>query len=226
MPIDNYNKLQSAIADTVNRDDLSVDVTAFSPAQIEGAIKRAISYAEKAIQRDIVSRGGTKHMETVKNTLSTTAGQEIILLPPDFLGVRMLAITSDPMRVLEFTDPNTLFVQYPSGATGQPEKYTLVGTNTAYVRPVPDRGYPLRLIYTAALPALSTEQTANWLLLNAPDLYIGAAMLELCIYLENDDRLQFWKMYYDERLNALLGDDKNSRWSAVPVKPSVQVSIA
>ncbi|MBL8630687.1 MAG: hypothetical protein JNM81_13710 [Rhodospirillaceae bacterium] len=226
MAIDNYNKLQAALADTINRDDLSADVTAFSPAQIDGAIKRAIAYAEKAIQRDIVSRGGIKHMETVKNTLATTAGQETLTLPTDFLGVRVLAITADPMRVLEFVDPNTLFIQYPSAATGAPEKYTLVGANTAYLRPVPDRAYPLRLIYTAALPALSVEQATNWLLLNAPDLYIGAAMLELCIYLENDDRLQFWKMYYDERMTALLGDDKNARWSAVPVKPSVQVALA
>jgi hypothetical protein len=226
MPIDTYNKLQAAIADTVNRDDLSADVTSFSPAQIDGAIKRAIAYAEKAIQRDIVARGGTKHMETVKNSLITTAGQETVSLPSDFLGARVLAVTGDPTRVLEFVDPNTLFIQYPNAATGEPEKYTIIGTNTAYVRPVPDRAYALRLIYTAAIPALSAEQTYNWLLLNAPDLYIGAAMLELCIYLENDDRLQFWKMYYDERLNALLGDDRNSRWSAVPVKPSVQVALA
>ncbi len=226
MPIDNYNKLQAAIADTVNRDDLSADVTAFSPAQIDGAIKRAISYAEKAIQRDLVARGGIKYMETVKNTLTTTAGQETLALPADFLGVRVLAVTAEPTRVLEFVDPNTLFMQYPSSAKGTPEKYTLVGTSTAYMRPIPDGAYPLRLIYTAALPALSSEQTSNWLLLNAPDLYIGAAMLELCIYLENDDRLQFWKMYYDERLNALLGDDKNARWSAVPVKPNLQVALA
>jgi len=38
MAIDTYNKLQAAIADTVNRDDLSADVTAFSPTQIDGAI--------------------------------------------------------------------------------------------------------------------------------------------------------------------------------------------
>lgn len=226
MPIDTYNKLQAAVADTVNRDDLSADVTSFSPAQIDGAIKRAIAYAEKAIQRDIVARGGTKHMETVTNALTTTAGQEILALPTDFLGARVVAITGNPTRVLEFVDPNTLFSQYPSTATGAPEKYSIVGAATAYVRPVPDRAYPLRLIYTAAVPALSSEQTYNWLLLNAPDLYIGAVMLELCIYLENDDRLQFWKTYYDERLNALLGDDRNSRWSAVPVKPSLQVALA
>ena len=226
MAIDTYDKLQAAVADTVNRDDLSATVTEFSPTQIDGAIKRAIAYAEKALQRDIVARGGTKHMETVNTALLTTAGQETLSLPDGFLGARVLAIATDPMRVLEFVDPNTLFAQYPSATTGTPEKYTLIGASTAYVRPIPERAYPVRLIYTAALPALSATQTTNWLLINAPDLYIAAAMLELCIYLENDERLQFWKMYYDERLSALMGDDRNSRWAAVPTKPNLQVAIA
>lgn len=225
MAIDTYNKLQAAVADTVNRDDLSAEVSSFSPTQIDGAIKRAIAYAEKAIQRDIVARGGTKHMETVKNTLTTSTGVETLSLPSDFLGARLLAITSEPYRILEFVDPNTLFMQYPSTNSGTPEKYTIVSATTAYLRPVPSSNFSLRLIYTAAIPALSSEQTTNWVLFNAPDLYIAASMIELCIYLENDDRLQYWKLYYDERIGALLGDDRNSRWSAVPVKPNVQVTI-
>ncbi|MDX2143021.1 MAG: hypothetical protein SFV19_06680 [Rhodospirillaceae bacterium] len=226
MAIDTYDKLQAAVADTVNRDDLSADVTSFSPAQIDGAIKRAIAYAEKTIQRDLVARGGVKHMEAVKSTLTTAAGVETLTLPEDFLGVRVLAITGDPLCVLEFVDPNSLFIQYPDAAPGRPQKYTIVGAATAYLRPVPAGAYPLRLIYTQAIPALSAVQTHNWLLLQAPDLYIGAAMLELCIYLENDERLPFWKAYYDEKLNALLGDDKQTRWSAVPTKPTVQVALA
>jgi hypothetical protein len=226
MAIDTYAKLQAAVADTVNRDDLSADVTSFSPAQIDGAIKRAIAYGEKAIQREIVARGGIKHMETVTNVLATTAGSETLALPENFLGARLLALSGDPMRVLEFVDPNSLFARYPAAATGCPRAYAIVGTATAYLRPIPDRTYPLRLIYTAAIPALSEAQASNWLLAAAPDLYVSAAMLELCIYLENDERLQFWKAYADERMTALMGDDRNSRWAAVPVKPGVQVALA
>ncbi len=226
MAIDTYDKLQAAVADTVNRDDLSAVVDSFSPTQIDSAIKRAIAYAEKSIQRDLVARGGIKHMESVNHALTPTTGVETLALPADFLGARVLAISGDPMRVLEFVDPNTLFTQYPSAMTGRPEKYTIVGATTAYFRPTPERSYTLRLIYTAALPALSSTQASNWLLTHAPDLYIAASMLELCIYLENDDRLQFWKMYYDERMTALMGDDRNSRWAAVPTKPNLQVAIA
>ncbi len=226
MSIDSYAKLQSAIADTVNRDDLAADVTAFSPAQIDGAIKRSIEYATHALTRNIISRGGIKHMETVSNALVTGVGSETLTLPTDFAGVRAFYLNNSGIVILEFVDPTTLWTQYPSSTTGQPQKYTIIGTNTAYLRPIPDTTYTTRLVYYAKIPALSDSNTSNWVLVNAPDVYIGQSMVELCLYLENDDRLQFWKGYTDERLNDLMGDDRNVRWAAVPSKPNLQVSIA
>lgn len=225
MAIDTYAKLQSALADTVNRDDLSADVTTFSPAQIDGAIKRAIAYATASIERDLIARGGHKNMETITNALTTTASQETLSVPSGFKGARLFALTTNPYRVLEFVDPNTLFTQYPSTASAQPEKYTLIA-GTVYLRPIPDQAYSTRLIYNAALDVLSDTTTTNWLLTSHPDIYISAGMVELCIYLENDERLQYWRGYYDQKMNDLMGDDRQVRWAAVPSKPSLQVAIA
>lgn len=225
MAIDTYATLQSALADTVNRDDLSADVTNFSPAQIEGAIKRAIAYSTIAIERDLIARGGHKSMETITNSLATAAGTETLTLPTGFKGARLFAITSDPYQVLEFVDPNTLFTQYPSLATAKPEKYTLI-SGVVYLRPIPDAVYSTRLIYNAALDVLSDTTTTNWLLTSHHDIYIAAGMVELCIYLENDERLQYWRGFYDQKMNDLMGDDRQVRWAAVPSKPSLQVAIA
>ena len=54
MSISNYNELQSHLADTINRTDLSDAVTTFSPASLVSQIKRAISLAEQRIQNDII----------------------------------------------------------------------------------------------------------------------------------------------------------------------------
>lgn len=204
MAIDTYAKLQSALADTVNRDDLSADVTTFSPAQIDGAIKRAIAYATASIERDLIARGGHKNMETITNALTTTASQETLSVPSGFKGARLFALTTNPYRVLEFVDPNTLFTQYPSTASAQPEKYTLIA-GTVYLRPIPDQAYSTRLIYNAALDVLSDTTTTNWLLTSHPDIYISAGMVELCIYLENDERLQYWRGYYDQKMSLEVG---------------------
>lgn len=226
MATDTYLKLRAAIADTVNRDDLSADVTAYEGTTIDSTIKRAVETATTTIQRDLVSRGGHKNMETVSTSLTFTSGQEYIDFPTDFAGHRSFIITSDPVRVLEFVDPVTLRTQYGSAATGKPEKFTIVGSRRAYARPIADSAYTTELIYYAALTALSADSDTNWVLTSHPDIYIGAAMIELCIFLENDQRLQFWKGYYDQKMNDLMGDDRNVRWAAVPTMPNLQVAIA
>lgn len=226
MAIDTYIKLRAAIADTANRDDLSADVPVFEGTTIEGMIKRAVANATATIQRDLVARGGHKNMETVDATLTTALGTEYLDFPADFAGVRTFLLTGDPLRVLEFVDPTTLWIQYGAAATGRPEKYTIIGARRAYLRPVPDSGYTARLVYAQTLPPLEADDDTNWLLTQHPDIYVGAAMMELCLYLENDTRLSFWKAYYDLKVTQLMGDDRNVRWAAVPAKPNLQVALA
>lgn len=224
--ITNYLTLRAALADTVNRDDLSADVSAFEGTSIDGMIKRGIDKARIRIQRDLIARGGHRYMETVDATITTTAGVEYVDFPTDFLGQRAFMLTTNPLVVLEFIDPASLWTQYPSPVTGQPQKFTLIGIRRAYLRPVPDSSYSTRLVYYAAIDTLSADTDTNWLIDNHWDLYIAAAMLELSFDLQNDDRIQFWKGEYDQKMNDLMGDDRNVRWAGIPARPTVGVVIA
>lgn len=227
MAIDSYIKLQSAVADAANRDDLFDDVTAYSPSTIDGMIKRAIAEATTGIQRDLVSRGGHKNMETVSDALSTTGGTETISFPTDFAGHRSLLLLTagNSYQPLDFADPTSLYTSYPSNVSGVPQKFTITGTRTARLRPIPDGVYPLRLIYYQALTTLTTSAT-NWVLDNHPDIYVSRAMWRLCLMLQDDQRIQFWKGDYDQQMNDLMGDDRNVRWAGVPTSPTLSVSIA
>lgn len=226
MAIDTYLALRAAVANTINRDDLSADITVFEGTTIESAIKQAVTTATATIQRDLVARGGHKSMETVSTAASTSGGVEYVDFPTDFAGVRTFILTTDPLTVLDFADPTTLWTQYASSTTSKPEKYTIIGARRAYLRPVPDGTYTTRLVYYQALTALSADSDTNWVLTSHPDIYVAATMIELCILLENDQRLQFWKGYYDQKMNDLMGDDRNVRWAAVPTRPNIQVAIA
>lgn len=224
--VTNYLTLRAALADTVNRDDLSADVSSFEGTSIDGMIKRAIDKARIRIQRDLIARGGHRNMETVDTTLTTTANVEYIDFPTDFLGHRTFMLTTNPLVVLEFLDPASLWKQYQSPTLAKPEKFTIVGTRRAYIRPVPDSSYTTRLLYYAAISSLSADTDTNWLIDGHWDLYISAAMLELSLDLQNDDRIQFWKGDYDQKMNDLMGDDRNVRWAGIPARPSVDVVIA
>lgn len=228
MAIDSYLKLQSLCSFYANRDDLAVAVTNFSPAAIDTPIQMAIALAENRVDRDINARGGVKYAQTVNSSLTTTASTETLTLPTDFRSQEMLAISASGLyTVLTFKNPKDLFTLYPSTTlTGAPEAFTVIGTGTAYLRPVPDVAYATRLIYKAALTPLSSTVTSNWLLVNGLQVYLSASMLELAMMMKNDERIQFWKGYYDQAMNDFMGDDRQTRWAGIDATPRPVGQIA
>ena len=227
MSIENYNDLQAHLADTINRTDLSDAVTTFSPTSLDSQIVRAISLAEQRIQNDLMSKGGIGHMETVDDTVNTVGGTEAITIPKGFLALRTMAITTNPYQVLQgYGDINSLFNTFPGLANSKPQAYAIVGTNTAFLRPIPDAAYDLRIIFYKALDKLSASTTSNWLLENGVGVYVGASMVELCMYVQDYNATQIWESYYDAKLADLMRDDRVTRFGVVPTRASVQVAIA
>ena len=227
MSISNYNELQSHLADMVNRKDLSDAVTDFSPASLVSQIKRAIYTAEERVQNDIMSRGGISHMENVDDSVNTVGGAEVITMPTGFLGLRSMAITTNPYQLLQgYGDINSLFNTFPHTTTGKPRAYSIVGTNKAYLRPIPDGSYDLRIIFYKALDNLSASVSTNWLLENGLNAYVGAAMVQRSLYLQDQAGMQYWESFYDANLADLMRDDRVTRFAVVPTSASVQVAIA
>lgn len=226
MAIATYQQLRAAICSTANKDDLSDAQTAFEGVSIDSIAKLIVEKATKRINRDLISRGGNKNMEAVDTSLTTTGGTQTLTLPSDYAGHRMFIVRSDPIRVLEFVDPTSLFTQYGGSASGLPEKFTVVGTRTVYFGPTPDAAYATTLIYYQTLTALSADADYNWLLTNHWDIYEAAAMAELMLVLENDERIQYWNGVYNQKANDLMGDDRNTRWAGTPTMPQLQVATA
>ena len=227
--ITSYNELQSHIADTLNRDDLSSTVTAFSPSSIPAMIQRAIAGAEERIQHDLIAQGGHRRMEAISDSIDTVGGTESVTLPSDCAAVRSFSLALNPYQVLDFEPSvNNLFFQYPETTTSRPVAYSIVGTK-AYLRPVPDAVYDCRIVYYQNIPNLSASQASNWVLVNALGVYTAAAMVELELYLTQGGTpisLQYWQSFYSEKLNQLIGDERMVRYGAAGQMPSVQVPIA
>jgi hypothetical protein len=227
MSIENYNELQAHIADTINRTDLSDAVTTFSPTSLVSQIKRAIIQAEQRIQNDIMSKGGISHMETLDDSIDTVGGTESITMPTGFLALRSLSLLTNPITILQgFADINSLYTTYPNTAQQQPRAYSIVGQNKVFLRPVPDGAYDVRIFYYKALDNLTDSNTTNWLLENGVGVYVGATMVELCMYIQDYNATQIWESYYDAKLADLMRDDRVTRFGIVPTKASVNVAIA
>ena len=222
MAVDSLDKLRSAAAFWANRDDLVSAITTFSPASIDSAIDQAITFATDTVGNDLAESGGYGDMETV-TTLSSAASTETISLPSDYKLQRALVETSDPLKVLVYKDPVSLWNLYPDSTTGQPEAFTIIGS-TLYLRPISDSVRTYRFVYYASIPDISSGSGTNWLLTKQPSLYLAATMIELAALLEEEVPAK-WAQIYTAKIGPLKGADKNSRWAAVPAQPSLQVKM-
>ena len=223
MAIDTLDELRSAAAYWINRDDLNSTITNFSPASIDPAIDQAIAFATDTIGNDLCESGGYGRMETV-TTLYSTAATETISLPTDFKLHRVMAETSDPMVVLGYKDPTSLWTLYPDATQDQPLTFTIIGL-TAYLRPIPTSAIrTYRFVYYQAIPDISSGSGTNWLLTYEPSLYLAATMIELAALLD-ETIPEKWAQIYAAKIGPLKGADKNSRWAAVPSQPSLQIKI-
>lgn len=205
--------------DSLNRTDIAADVTDFSPATIDGAVKRAISKAELRITR----RLKTKDFET-STAFNTTANTETVSIPSDFGATKAFVLTANPNVVLANKSLDTLITDYPSTAVGVPTAYATFGTNFM-LRPVPDAARAATLYYYSKPTALSDNNTSNTLLTKYPDLLLYGSMVELSMHLEDDARLQYWKGMFDEGIKDITEDNTANRYSGAPIRSSIDARL-
>jgi len=95
-------------------------------------------------------------------------------------------------------------------SSGKPLYFTVVG-NQFRLLPIPDGAYTAELVYYAKLTKLSSTVATNWLLTQAPDVYLYGALLQAAPYLQDDARIPVWSSLYQAGLDQLqIADDRGS----------------
>lgn len=69
--------------------------------------------------------------------------------------------------------------------------------------PTPDYTYPYELIYHERPQPLDSDNSTNWTTEYAPQLLLGACMLEVAPYVKRPDFIQTWTQYYDRALKQV-----------------------
>ena len=195
MAIDSYTTLQTAVANWLDRDDLTDRIPEF------------ISLAEARFNRDLRIRA----MET-KQTASTVANQRNYALPTGYLQMRNFQVNVTPVRVLEYVTPEIYDRLYGSTANGIPVYYTLLA-NEIQLGPIPDSVMTVEMTFYKIFDALSGTTPTNWVLTNAPDVYLYAALMEAEAFLVNDARLPTWSAGYQRAIESLQFADAQDRHS-------------
>lgn len=195
MAINSYANLKTALANWLDRSDLTSRLDEF------------IELAEARFADDIRIRA----METTA-TQTLTAGTRIYALPTGYLQGRNFQINTDPITALEYITPEMMDRIWAGSSTGRPRTYTIIGDNY-HLGPSPDTADTLEIIYYKEFTPLSGSATTNWIILNRPNLYLYACLLEAAPFLGNPEEASLWARYYSEALERLHEADARDRFS-------------
>lgn len=203
MALNNYANLQAAIADRVDRDDLTnqiIDAITLVEAQCNDTLFHP--------EREGVS------------TASTVAGTETLALPTDLYQLRKLTISSvTPKVILEQMTIGDLRDSYPDGLTGQPRYFAMQKGSEFVFGPVPDAVYTLTLNYYKTIPALSGANTTNWLLTAHPGVYLYGALVH-CVT-DDDPRKPEWLRSFTMAFDQCLSAGRKKAWAGAKLRTDV-----
>jgi len=199
MALGTFTELKDAIADWLDRSDLTARIPDF------------IALAEARINRELRIRP----ME-VRSTMYTTADQQYFQLPGGYIQMRNIQLNTNPTTPLEYITPEMLDRLYGSTTTGKPRAYTLIG-DEIQLAPIPDSAYQVEMAFYEKFTPLGDGSagtvTSNWLTANAPDLLLYGALMEAEPFIKNDERIPVWLNGYSNAINKLQQQDQRDRHS-------------
>ena len=206
MALTTYTELKASIADFLNRDDLTTVIPDF------------ITLAESQINRDV------RHWKMeARSSGQQTGGDEYMQIPADWVESIRLHLTGSGTSAVnlisrdamadkrERNDDTSGTVMYYTHADGQFQLY-----------PTPSADTDFELLYIQKLDALSGSNSDNWLLLEAPDVYLYGSLIHSAPYLVEDERVAIWAQMYSASVARLNEASESARFSGSGLRLKVR----
>lgn len=194
-----YTTLKQAIYDYLENNN----------ATFVGNIDVIITQAEDRILKNVQLPDFRKAV-----TGSTTANDQYLQIPDDFLAVYSMAVDNSGYEYLLYKDVSFIREVYPNAdATGTPAYYGIWDDDYFILGPTPDAAYAVELHYFHKPESITVAASGTtWLGDNAESTLFAACLLEAYIFLKGDaDQLKVYETRYKEALEALkiLGEGRN-----------------
>ncbi len=190
-----YAGLKAAVSDWLSNEQLTAIVPTF------------IALAESQINRDV------RHWR-MENRATSTMTTQYLARPDDWVETIRLKSTGSGTMPLQYLSGMAMDERRASGenVAGEPRYYRHVETQFE-VWPSPSSSVDVELIYFQKLPELSGSNATNWLLLNAPDVYLYGALVAASPYLGDDARVAVWAQMYATSVLKLNEESEKAKYS-------------
>jgi hypothetical protein len=195
MAISTYTELKTAVANWLDRDDLTDRIPEF------------IALAEARMNRVLRLR-----MMEAKYTASTVGAQRNYALPTGYLQMRNFQLNTSPITTLSYVSPE-IFDRLWGGSTGgTPQFYTILA-NEIQLGPIPASVQTMEMLFYKKITALSGTNLTEQMLTNNPDIYLYGALLEAEPFIMNDERVSLWALGFEKAVASLQEQDNKDRHS-------------
>jgi len=195
MAIGTYAELQTAVANWLDRDDLTARIPEF------------IALAEARFNRILRLRS----MEA-KYTANTVASQRNLALPASYIQMRNFQVNTSPLTTLSYVTPE-IYDRLWGGSTGGTPKFYTILANEVSFGPIPGSVMEVEMLFYKKFDNLSVTTTTNTLLTDSPDIYLYGAMLEAEPFIMNDERVPLWAAALERAVSDMQEQDNKDRHS-------------
>jgi len=193
MAISNYSELQTAVANWIDRADLT------------DRIKEFIALGEARIYRELrINAMVSVHTEDIGSVYPSQLSR-----PSDYLALLQARLKEGnyqyTLKLITLDYHSSVFPD--RGALSMPKYIVEAGNKNFSFSPQPDKGYNIVLVYYARLPSLSDSNTTNWFTDNAPDILLWASLVESHAFTMDDERVGLWETKYQQAKSMIQKED-------------------
>lgn len=188
MPFTSYADLQTSVASWLKRTNLNSSIPDF------------IALAESKLNNRL-------RVRQMRTSLSVTPTQPFITLPGNYQEAIKLTYGTTP---LDFLSENLATPDMNQNC--DVTQYTISG-NQIWLLGFIDSKSKFTMAYYAAIESLSTTNPSNWLLQDAPNIYLYASLMAAEPFIKNDQRLAIWGALLKEALDDIESNDDSGQHS-------------
>ena len=210
MALSTYSELKTAIANWLNRSDLTTEIS---------------NDFIKLVESEFNSKLRINKM--LNTDSSFTIDSETETLPTGFLQVRdFFIVTGSSKRPLTYMSPSQMDDVRGGSTTGTPIVYTIIGNNFRFA-PTPDKSYTATINFNKAFDALSDSNTTNEILTNHPGIYLYGSLYHAANFLGGIEpsKLQNWLQLYQTGMERIERNDREDSWGGAPLQTRSDVTV-
>lgn len=134
-------------------------------------------------------------------------------LPSRYVGTRRVYLDGTPKRLLEYMTPENFWSKHAGSKTGKPQVFTIENEYMIF-GPEADSSYNGKHLYWRKFNALASAST-NWLLTNAPNVYLYASLKAAYTLLQNAGEVAKYDALLKDTIDLMHIADKRDRHSGV-----------